>query len=189
MENLNFGITRFRWIPLLSGIIAIGLGIWCFCSPVTSIPVMAYMFAAIICLAGVFNLTFAAVNRRHFPNWGWSLALGILDLLAGIWMLCLPEEELAITFVIVLGIWLVCIAINAICESFVISNNSVLWTIFAIVMLIVTIYFAALVLSSPLSMALAGWVYLGISLISFGIFRIAMYGRLQHLHQRTNGML
>lgn len=93
METLKFGITRYWWIPMLTGVIALGLGIWCLCSPVTSVPVMAYIFAALICIAGIFNLAFAAFNHRIAPNWGWSLALGLLDLVAGIWMLTLPEEE------------------------------------------------------------------------------------------------
>lgn len=189
MKNLDFRLSRYRWIPFVTGIIAVGLGIWCLCSPVTSMPVLAYIFAALVCVAGVFNLAFAAYNRRVIPNWGWSLAIGILDIVAGIWMLCLPEEELAVTFVIVMGIWLLCVAINAICETFVISSSSIGWTIFSVIMLIATIYFAVLVLSSPAAMAIAGWLYLGISLITFGAFRIALSWRLRQLHRISGGYL
>jgi uncharacterized membrane protein HdeD (DUF308 family) len=181
MVNFTRGITRLWWIPLITGIVAVGLGIWCLCSPVTSVPVLAYIFAGLICLAGVFNLVYVCVNRAKAPNWGWALALGLLDLLAGIWMLSLPEEELAVTFVIVLGIWLICVAINAICETFVLSTGSILWTVFSVIMLIATIWFAVMFLSSPLTMAVAGWIYLGISLITFGAFRISISCRLRSL--------
>lgn len=189
MENLSLGITRFRWIPLLTGIIAIGLGVWCLCSPVSSVPFMAYLFAALVCLAGIFNLAFALINHKIAPNWGWSLALGLLDLIAGIWMLSLPEEELAMTFIIVLGIWLICVAINAICEAFVLSGKSIWWTVFSVLMLLATIYFAVMVISSPISMAVAGWLYLGISLITFGVFRIAVYGKLRALNRDSGGLI
>lgn len=82
MANIGLGITRYRWIPLIVGIIAIGLGIWCLCSPVSSVPVMAYIFAGLVCVAGIFNLCFAGLNHRVAPNWGWAVALGILDLVA-----------------------------------------------------------------------------------------------------------
>ena len=175
------GVMRYRWIPLVTGLISMGLGVWCFFSPVTSVPFMAYLFAACICLAGAFNLTFACINHRIVPNWGWMLALGLLDLVAGIWMLSLPEEQLAVTFVIVLGIWLLCVAINAICETFVLSGGSVWWTIFSVLMLIASVYFAILFLSSPFTLAVAGWLYLGISLVAFGAFRVAVYYRLGRL--------
>ncbi len=189
MENLKGGLTRIWWVPMVTGLIAIGLGIWCLCSPVTSVPVLAYLFAALICLAGVFNIGYAFINRRIAHNWGWSLALGLLDLVAGIWLFTLPEAELATTFVIVLGIWLVCIAINAICETFVLSTGSVLWTICSVILLVLTIWFAFMLLSSPVSMAVAGWMYLGFSLIAFGVFRVTVSGRLRKLNRISGGLL
>ncbi len=186
MKNFIGSLTRFWWAPLVTGLISIGLGVWCLCSPVTSVPVLAYIFAAFICLAGVFNVVHALMNRGISHHWGWALALGLLDLVCGIWLLTLPEEELAVTFVIVLGIWLVCITINAICETFVLGSGSVWWTIFAIILLAVTIWFAFLLLSSPVSMALAGWIYLGISLIAFGVFRLTVAGRIKQLNNFAN---
>lgn len=183
MVNFTRGITRFWWIPMLTGLISLGFGIWCLCSPSTSVPVLAYIFAALVCVAGVFNLAYAFANRAGAPNWGWALALGLLDLIAGIWMFTLPEEELAVTFVIVLGVWLICIAINAICETFVLSSGSGLWTVFSIILLIATIWFAVMFLSSPLTIAVAGWIYLGISLITFGVFRVAISCRLRNLNR------
>lgn len=181
MKNPDFSLTRYLWIPLFTGLIAIGLGIWCFCSPVSSIPVMAYIFAGFMCLAGVFNIAFSFINRGLSPHWGWSLAFGLLDLVAGVWMFCLPAPEIAVTFVIVLGIWLVCVAINAICETMVLSSGSIFWTVLSILLLVCTIYFAVVVVSSPVTMAVAGWFYLGFSLLAFGCYRIAMYCKLRRL--------
>lgn len=189
MMNFKGGITRFWWIPMLTGIISIGLGVWCLCSPTTSIPVLAYVFAALMCLAGLFNLGYAIINRQIAHNWGWSLALGLLDLVAGIWLFTLPEEELAATFIIVIGIWLICVTINAICETFVLSSGSVLWTVFSLILLFVTIWFAFLLLSNPVSMAVAGWIYLGISLIAFGVFRVSVSSRIKSINRFTGGII
>lgn len=179
MENIKGGVTRFWWVPMVTGLISIGLGVWCLCSPVTSLPILAYIFAALVCVAGIFNLVYAFINHHKAHNWGWSLALGLLDLVAGIWLLTLPEEELAVTFIIVVAIWLICITINAICETFMFSSGSPLWTTCSIILLIITIWFAFVLLSNPVSMAVAGWLYLGISLIAFGVFRVTMSSRLR----------
>lgn len=69
------------------------------------------------------------------------------------------------------------------------SRNSVGWTIFSVIMLVLSIYFAIVVISSPVTMAVAGWLYLGISLITYGIFRVSMYSRLKTLNKMTDGML
>lgn len=150
---------------------------------------MAYVFAAGLCLAGLLNLSFACFNRNIAPNWGWSLALGLLDLVAGIWMFCLPEGQLVVTFIVVLGIWLVCVAINAICEMFIIGSGSGWLTVLSVLLLVATVYFAVVVLSSPITLAFAGWLYLGISLISFGIIRIIIGCRLGQLNRASGGMI
>lgn len=189
MKSFEFQITRHRWIPMVTGLISVVLGIWCLCSPVTSVPVMAYLFAAVLCVAGLFNLVFAAINSRVMASWGWALALGLLDIVAGVWMFCMPEAELALMFVIVLGIWLVCVSINAVCEAFMMSSGSSFWwTFLSIVLLCVTIYFAILVISSPSAMAVAGWLYLGISLIAYGTFRMSVSWQLGQLNRKVRRM-
>ncbi len=71
MEN-NFkgGITRFWWIPLITGLLSIAIGIWCLCSPQESLPILAYAFAWVICFAGFFNLKFAFSNMNNNPSYG-----------------------------------------------------------------------------------------------------------------------
>lgn len=189
MEIFKGGLTRFWWAPMVTGIIAIGLGVWCLCSPATSIPVLAYVFAALICVAGGFNLGYGIINRRIAHNWGWSLALGLLDLVAGIWLFTLPEAELATTFIIVVGIWLICITINAFCETFMFSSGSPLWTTFSLILLLITIWFAFILISNPVSMAVAGWLYLGISLIAYGVFRVSVAGKIRSINRITRGRL
>lgn len=186
MKELTVEITRHRWVPLLTGVIAIVLGIWCFCSPVSSVSFLAHLFAILICLAGVFNLFFAYKNYRTYAHWKWPLALGLVDLVAGVWLLCLPDKTLAYAFVLVVGIWLICVSVNAVGETLMLSRRSAGWTAFSVVMLVITIVFAVILLCSPASIAVVGWLYLGLSLLSFGICRVAMYWRLQSVAADAN---
>ena len=69
-STLQGGIMRLWWIPLFTGLLSIALGIWCLCSPVASMKVFAYVFAACLCAGGIVNLIFAGVNSRIGWNWG-----------------------------------------------------------------------------------------------------------------------
>jgi len=69
------------------------------------------------------------------------------------------------------------------------SGNSFWWTVFSVIMLVATIYFAIMFISSPVSMAIAGWLYLGVSLITFGVFRISISYRIKQLNKATDGLI
>lgn len=183
MRNFITGITRMWWIPLITGLISIGLGIWCLFSPTTSLPVMAYIFAILFLIAGLANVVFGSINLKVSPDGGWTLALGLLEAVAGIWLLTLPTGELTTTFVIVLGIWLIVAAINSIAQTVAVSRGSAVWSFFSIILLVATIIFAFIFIMSPVATALAGWLYLGISLITFGVFRLCIASRMNSVNK------
>lgn len=173
------GARRLWWIPFLTGLICIGLGIWCISSPVTSLPVFGYIFAGLMCLAGVLNLAFALSTSRVNVGWGWSLALGLLEIVCGVWLFMLPTPELTETFMIVVGIWVLVAAINSICECCMLSSVSPIWILWMVLLLIATIVFAMMFLANPVLGGVAVWLYLGISLIIFGFYRVMAATRLK----------
>lgn len=174
MEKFGFGakLTRIWWVPLITGLIAIALGIWSLFSPMESLSAFAYAFAACLTLAGVLNCCYAGYNSKAHTGWGWSLALGLLELTAGIWMFCLPQMVLVQTFVYIIGIWLLVAAINSISEASFFAGYNPLWMFFMIIMLIAAVVFAIIFLTNPIATGVAVWIWLGISLILFGIYRI-----------------
>lgn len=183
------GLTRLWWIPLITGILSICFGIWCLCSPETSLPVFAYVFAGAMCLAALLNFVYSFLNSGRDSGWGWSLALGILELIAGVWLFSLPEVLLVDTFIFVIGIWLIVAAINSICEASVLSTVSPAWMIWMILLLIATIILAFVFLSNPIAGGIAVWLWIGLSLITFGIFRIAFSMKARQVNKLTGGML
>lgn len=174
ITNFENRVHRLWWVPLITGLIGIGLGIWCFLSPTTSLPVFAYAFAGILCFAGLLYLLYAFNNMRLRTNWGWSLAMGLIDLVCGIWLFTLPAAVLVTVFVYAIAIWILIVAINSICEATVMSGGNAFWTVWMVIMLIATIFFAIYFLSSPLLGGVAGWLWLGFSFIFYGAYRIAL---------------
>lgn len=183
------GITRLWWIPLITGIVCIGLGIWTFCCPAESIPVLAYVFAAGMVVAGILNLSYSVFTTGMASNWGWSMALGILELIAGVWMFTMPAEILAETFIFFVGIWILVVAINSICEAIFMSSYSSGGIVWMVLILVATLAFAVIFLSSPIVGGITVWLWLGLSLVTFGFYRIALSSKLHSINKKTRGLL
>lgn len=178
------GVTRYWWVPLLTGFLSIGIGVWCLLSPTTSLPVLAYAFAIVMCAAGFFNLLFAFTNSRLFPGWGWSLAMGILELFCGIWMLCMPEGVLTSTFIWIVGFYLIFAVINAICDSCTFYGYANDWFGWILAVLLISLLFAVIFISGPIVGGITVWLYIGIGFILFGVYRIMMAGKIRRINRK-----
>ncbi|MCM1153418.1 MAG: DUF308 domain-containing protein [Muribaculum sp.] len=189
LSSFRGKIHRLWWIPLITGIVGIALGIWCLLSPSTSLPVFAYVVCWGFVAAGLLNLVYACVNTSIGSNWGWSLALGLLELICGIWMLTLPDEVLTYAFVFAIGIWLIIAAINSISETAMLARFSPGWMIWTVLLLIATIFFAIYFLCDPLFGGIAAWIWLGISLLSFGCYRIALAFQIRSINNKISRAL
>ncbi len=184
LNNIFASVTRYWWLPMITGLISIAIGIWCLCSPQTSLPVLAYTFCICLCAAGFVNLVYAFANMGGHYSWGWSLAYGIIEILCGVWLLALPEATMTVAFIYAIGLFILFIAINAICESVMIYNYASFWIGWLIALLLVTIICALVFLAGPVAGGVAVWLYIGISFICYGIYRILFSAKLQRINKR-----
>ncbi|MDE6534045.1 MAG: DUF308 domain-containing protein [Muribaculaceae bacterium] len=182
------GITRLWWIPLITGILCIGFGVWCILSPVSSLPVLAYVFAGCFCGAGFLNVVYSIINARVNKGWGWSFALGVLELICGVWLFMLPEGVLVQTFIFIIGIWILVAAVNSICEACLFASYSPLWMVWMILLLVATVVFSIMFLSDPVAGGIAVWLWIGLSLILFGLYRIVFAVKVRHLNRYVGGL-
>lgn len=183
VEKFSKGIHLIWWAPLITGIIAIGLGIWCFCSPESSLTVFAYVFSAGLVFAGCLNIGYSIANTRLNSNWGWSLVLGILELICGVWLFSLPAAMLAVSFAYAAGIWMLVVAINSIGEASYFSRYSSGWTVWMILLLVASIACAVYFIFNPLYGGIVGWMWIGLSLLFFGVWRIALAFKLRSFNR------
>lgn len=181
-NNYNFGAIRHLWwFPMLTGLICLGLGIWTLCEPSTSIPVLGYIFAGCLCAAGVIELIFSVGMSRHNTHWGWSLVLGLLDIGAGVWLFCLPVAAMTTAFIYIAGIWLLVVAIQSLAEATAMAAFSPIWLIWMILMLFAVIVLVSIFLFNPIAGFETVWLWLGISLIMYGVYRISIAARLRQM--------
>lgn len=174
MKATTQKLKKLWWIPLITGIIALGLGIWELLVPQEAIPVLAIVFGACLCLAGVLNIVLGCTTRNASPVWGWSLALGIIEIIGGVWMLTLPMPEMEISFILIVGFMVIVGAINACVESFALAANNGWWVAWSILLLIASIVLIMIMFSNPLAYGVASWICLGCALITFGTYRIGL---------------
>lgn len=185
ISELKGRIHRLWWIPILTGLLSVALGVWCFCSPQTSLPVFAIFFACILVVAGIMNLCYAFSNRSVNTNWGWSLALAIIELICGLWLYFMPLAQMTVVFVYAVGFWLIFAAINSICESATMSRFGWGWTVFMMVLLVATIFFGFYFITDPLLGLEAGWLWIGISFITFGVYRLCLAFLLNSINKKV----
>ncbi|MDE6577239.1 MAG: DUF308 domain-containing protein [Muribaculaceae bacterium] len=174
-------LTRFWRLPLLTGIISIGLGIWTLLDPSESIPVFAYAFAAILLFAGVSQFVSSWFMSRVGASWGWSLVIGILDIVAAIWLFSLPENALTATFIYIIAIWILVVAINAVVEACSMASSSPFSLALMIILLVATMACAVIFLCNPIVSGVTAWLWLGLSLITFGVYRLILAYKIKNI--------
>lgn len=165
-------VARYWWLPVLSGLIAIGLGIWVLCSPAASLSLIAYTFAIVICAVGFFNVAFSLVSASSLRGWGWTFFMGLIEIVCGIWLLMLPEDQMVSAFIYGVGFYLIFVVVNAICETVLYYGNTPMWLAVLLAFIICTLVLALVFLCGPLAGGIAVWLYIGIAFITFGFYRM-----------------
>lgn len=180
------GITKYWWVPLLTGLICLGFGIWAIVAPQSAISVLAVGFAIALIIVGVFDGVWGIATSNHNPSWGWDICLSIIDIIAGVWMLTLPMETMALTFLYIVGIWLIFAAFSAVGQIFAVSSYSPFATFLAFILLLATLVFSFWLIFNPIGLGIMAWVWVGIALVCYGVYRITVAFQLKNLANNYN---
>lgn len=199
METSNYlnGINKLWWLPLVSGLIFIGLGIWCLCAPTDFLDIMAYVFAGAFGAVGLFSLIYGICNFNTNPGWGWSVAAGVVEILFCFFLFFIPQPILAYVFVYGIGLYVIFMAIYSFFEYFMVSRSSGFWFFWIIILSMAAIAFAITFIVGPgaselvgsvtsltgdLAPAVIGWLWMGISFLCYGGYRIILSMRMKALN-------
>ncbi len=99
-------ITKYWWLTLLRGIILVVLAIFVFRHPVNALVALGTYISLSLLLTGILQTTFALFTKNILPNWGWTLAGGLLDILFAIILFSNPAIT-ASTIPFVVGFWII----------------------------------------------------------------------------------
>ena len=88
--------VKHWYIPLIVGILFVILSIAVFTSPLSSLLALSIFFALSFIFGGLSEVFFSISNRNTLPNWGWSLAFGILTTIVGFSLVVQPGLSISV---------------------------------------------------------------------------------------------
>lgn len=99
----------------------IGLGVWMVVSPETLIGIVVYLFAAMMIIAGLYNVIMLSLGHRpvRFPLWMYIMP--VLTVAAGVVILCTDVKSIESTVVLMTGIAVTAFAVNRFFEHYRLS--------------------------------------------------------------------
>jgi len=108
------GGTRF--LMALLGVLSIIIGLWAVRHVLLTLLALVVLLGIFWVVNGTIEL-FTALSHREMPNRGWTAAMGVLSVLAGIIVLIYPGPSL-LTLSVVLGIWLLVYGVMEVMAAF-----------------------------------------------------------------------
>lgn len=94
-------LSRFWWMILLRGVMAVLFGISAFAWPGLTLVTLTMLFAAYAFVDGVFEVIHAVGHRKEIENWGLLLLEGVFGILFGVLAFQSPELTTTVGAVIV----------------------------------------------------------------------------------------
>jgi uncharacterized membrane protein HdeD (DUF308 family) len=95
-----------RGEQILAGLAAVVAGIVLLAWPGPTLLVLAVFAGAWLAVSGAFNIVTSVARRHTLPYWGLTTAVGVIEVLLGVWAMRRPEVTLSL-IVVVLGLWAV----------------------------------------------------------------------------------
>jgi len=175
MKEAIFGTgsdpVRRWWISLISGIVAIVLGVCCLLTPDVTLMALSFVFVVMLLVSGLFDIALAASNSRRLRGWGWLMASGIMELLLGVYLGVMPTAVVSQALVFVVGFWILFRGFWALGEAYEFRNcsDSGWWLV---VLAVLVILFAFVFLLSPVWNGLFLVWLVSFAFFVYGIYRI-----------------
>lgn len=175
------GAVKNWWVSVLVGIVAVGFGIWCFATPLTTFLALTMFFICGFLITGICEIGFAMTNRDQ-PNWGWTLMIGILDIVFAILLLGNPTMAPAILAYFIV-FWIMFQSFWGIAVSLDLAkykNSGWGWLLaIAIMSLVLSIY----MLIQPIIAGLLATYIISGMFVMYGIFRIVLGVQLRTINK------
>ena len=181
LENIE-KIIKYWYAPLVSGIFFIGAGILTLAFTKASVFTLCLFLGVSFLISGVMEIVSATVNRKIIVNWGWTLFLGVIDIMFGVLLLVHPYGTMTV-IALFLGLSVMFRSVGVITLSLNMKNTNPKWR-YLLVFGVSGIVFAIILLLHPLFAWKTILLFTGITFIAAGIFGILLSLHLRALKER-----
>lgn len=175
------------YIPLLVGLFFVIVSIVVFSSPLTSLITLSILFAISFLFGGISEIAFSIANRHQLENWGWSLAFGIITLIAGLLLVLNPGLSM-VTLAFYVGFIVLFRSVAAISFSLDLKKyGSRNWG-WLLGLGILGAIFSFILLWNPLFAGIGVVMLVGLSFLFAGLFSILFSFQLRKLHKASKDL-
>ena len=183
MKNLTINKPiKYWYLPMILGLLFLGLGIGVFLTPLASFIVLAMLFALFFLLTGLIDMAYAFTNKDIIDRWGWSLLGGVIDFFIGVLLIAKPDISM-IALPLFVGFGILFRSIIAIGWSLELRRfGGASWKNLITIGILGSIL-AFIMLWNPLFGGLTIVFYTGLALVVIGIFHIYLSVQLKKINK------
>ncbi len=167
---MNFKRNNW-WMYLLRGVLFIIIAILIFRNPLASLVGLTAFIGFLTLFTGTIFVIGSISFRKLYNKWGWTLALGILDILLGGALLLYPAMT-APLLVLFIGSWTVTIGMIESGLSFGLKKMKFKKWWILLIMGLMSILLGSIMIFKPLVGALSVTLFMGIQFLFYGSYLI-----------------
>lgn len=175
---------KLWYLPMIVGIVFIGIGIWVFTAPRETYIFLSIIFGISFLVNGLIETVFAISNRKEYSSWGWSLIMGIINIIVGLLLFNNPEITAA-ALALYIGFILLFRSVAAIILSRDLKTYGVGNWGFMMTIGILGLLLSFILLWNPILAGYSLVFWLSGALIFAGLFAIYFSIKLKKLHDTT----
>lgn len=172
------------WVSLVLGILFIAVALLMMFYPLEGYGALIILFSVCMFVSGIFEIVFSASNRKVLSGWGWYLTCGIIDLLMGLFLICVPGLT-ALMIPFLLAFWIMFRGFSAIGVAIDFQRLGVRGWGWYLAFGILAILCSFLILWSPGTGALASVYILAFAFMFMGFFRIMLAFEMRDLYKNN----
>ncbi len=109
------------WGQVVAGVAGVIAGVVLIAWPGPTLLVLAVILGAFLAVSGAFRVVSCIARRAHMEHWGLGAAIGVIELLFGLWVMRRPEVTLAL-IVTIIGLWTVITGVICCVQAFEIRS-------------------------------------------------------------------
>ena len=173
-------LQKLWWFTLLRGIILVILAFFVFRHPANALLGVAIYIGISLLITGILQTGASIGFRDSFPNWGWILAGGLLDIVFGFVLLSNPALTAA-SLPFVIGFWIIVSGIMSFADAFQSKKEEApLWWL-GLLSGVLSVVIGYMIMSNLLFGALTITTWMGIGFAIVGIVNIVIGFKLKSL--------
>lgn len=176
--------VKHWYIPLMVGLLFVILSFIVFTSPLSSLLALSIFFALSFLFGGLSEVFFSISNRNTLPNWGWSLAFGILTTIIGFSLVVHPGLSISV-LAFYIGFLLLFRSIASISFALDIKKYGSRNWVSLLVVGILGAMASFFLIWNPLFAGIGVTILIAISLLFAGLFSIFLAFQLRKIHVST----